>query len=336
MLSYAFQILNYAGYKNIAIEKFDNIGEMFTAILIRGIELQLKQYLNRDYVSETDSLSTIRGKIEINESINSMSILKRRLVCSYDEFSINSYMNQILKSTMLLLIKADISIERKEKLSRLLQYFISVKTIDLHHINWRIHCTKNNQTYQMLMGICFLTINGLLQTQSDGSTKLMDFLDEQRMCHLYEKFLLEYIKKHFPEFAPSASQIPWKLDDKNNYMLPTMKTDITLQRGNEILIIDAKYYSHNTQEQFDKHTVISGNLYQIFTYVKNKEFEMEKIQNHKVSGLLLYAKTNDEIQPDSEYSMYGNKIGVKNLNLNCEFDEIKKQLNSLIINKMNL
>lgn len=41
MLSYAFQILNYAGYKNIAIEKFDNIGEMFTAILIRGIELQL-------------------------------------------------------------------------------------------------------------------------------------------------------------------------------------------------------------------------------------------------------------------------------------------------------
>lgn len=336
MLSYAFQILNYAGYKNIATEKFDNTGDMFAAILIRGVESQLKQYLNRDYINETDSLSMIRGKIEINDSINSMSILKRQIVCSYDEFSINSYMNQILKSTMQLLITANISIERKEKLSNLLQYFISVKKIDLHHINWRIHYTKNNQTYRMLMGICYLTINGLLQTQSNGSTKLMDFLDEQRMCHLYEKFLLEYYKKHFPELRPSASQIPWKLDDKNDNMLPTMKTDITLQKGNQVLIIDAKYYSHNTQEQFNKHTVISGNLYQIFTYVKNKEYEMGNIPNHKVSGILLYAKTNDEIQPDCVYSMYGNRISVKNLDLNCDFNIIKEQLNDILDSNNNL
>ena len=37
----------------------------------------------------------------------------------------------------------------------------------------------------------------------------------------------------------------------------------------EAVIIDAKYYSHTTQVQFDKHTLHSNNLYQIFTYVKN-------------------------------------------------------------------
>ena len=42
MLSYAFQVLTEAGYKKIETEKFENTGDLFAAILIRGIELQLK------------------------------------------------------------------------------------------------------------------------------------------------------------------------------------------------------------------------------------------------------------------------------------------------------
>lgn len=48
-------------------------------------------------------------------------------------------------------------------------------------------------------------------------------------------------------------------------MLPIMQSDIMLSRGNDILIIDAKYYSHATQVQFDKHTIHSPNIYQIYT-----------------------------------------------------------------------
>ena len=49
--------------------------------------------------------------------------------------------------------------------------------------------------HELLIAVCYLIIKGLLQTQSDGSTKLMDFFDEQRMCRLYEKFILKYYKK---------------------------------------------------------------------------------------------------------------------------------------------
>ena len=66
------------------------------------------------------------------------------------------------------------------------------------------------------MGICYLFLNGLLQTQSNGSIKLMDFIDEQRMCRLYEKFILEYYRKEFPQVTANASQISWQLDDDVN------------------------------------------------------------------------------------------------------------------------
>lgn len=72
----------------------------------------------------------------------------------------------------------------------------------------------------------------------------MDFLDEQRMCRLYEKFILEYYRKEFKNLiTANASQIPWQLDDEESSMLPVMQSDIMLQRGDRVLIIDAKYYA---------------------------------------------------------------------------------------------
>ena len=83
------------------------------------------------------------------------------------------------------------------------------------------------------------------------------------------------------------------------------------------------------QVQFNKHTLHSANLYQIFTYVKNKDYAFGETP-HKVSGLLLYAKTEDQIHPDQTYQMHGNEIGVKTLDLNLPFEGIRKQLDGIV------
>ena len=327
MLSYAYQVLTQNGYKHIETESFENIADMFAAIIQRGIEIQLKKYLNREYITETSELSTLRGKIEINDSINQMSFLKKKLVCSYDEFSIDSYMNRILKSVMLLLIKSDISRKQKQGLKSLLIYFSNVQVLDLHHINWKIRYNQNTQSYQMLIGICYLLVQGLLQTQKNGSSKLMVFLDEQRMSHLYEKFVLEYYRKHFPEFNASPSYVEWAADGELQY-LPALKTDITLtdKKQNKILIIDTKFYTHSMQYQFDKYSYHSGNLYQILSYVKNKE----SCFSGEVSGMLLYAKTDETVTPNQNLKILGNNFCVRTLDLNTEFSQIKNELDGII------
>lgn len=82
------------------------------------------------------------------------------------------------------------------------------------------------------------------------------------------------------------------------------------------------------QVQFNKHTLHSANLYQIFTYVKNKDYEL-RAKDHTVSGMLLYAKTDEEIYPNNVYQMSGNQITVRTLDLNLPFDEIAGQLNTI-------
>lgn len=248
MLSYAFQSLNDKTYKKIETEDFENTAELFSEILVLDVSKQIKQGLVRDYIDITETSSSIHGKINITTSINEQSFIKKQLNCTYDEFSPNCYLNQIIKSTMQLLLKSNISPERKKKLKNLLMYFQDVDLIDLKSINWKIRFDRNNQTYRMLIGICYLAINGLLQTQNNGDTKLMEFLDDQRMSRLYEKFILNYYDKEHHYLNPSPSRIDWQIENGYDNLLPRMITDVTLQNENKILIIDAKFYKYNTSD----------------------------------------------------------------------------------------
>ena len=45
--------------------------------------------------------------------------------------------------------------------------------------------------------------------------------------------------------------------------------------------------------------------------------------------MILYAKTEEEIQPDNKFMMHGNRISVKTLDLNRPFAEIAQQLNEI-------
>ena len=329
MLAYAFQVLNENGYKDIATEQFDNVGELCAAILAKGVSIQLKRGLGKEYIPQTEALSSLRGKIDIAESVKTQSMLRKQLVCAYDEFTVNSYMNRIIKSTMELLIRSKIRPVQKKELRKLLVFFGDVESLDVREINWKLQYNRNNQSYRMLINVCYLVVKGLLQSNSAGATKLMDFLDEQRMCRLYEKFILEYYRKEHPEIKANASQIPWQLDDDFGAKLPVMQSDIMLSKGSTTLIIDAKYYSRTTQSQYGVNTLHSGNLYQIFTYVKNKDAEYAD-EPHTVSGMLLYAQTDEAVQPNHVYQMSGNQISVRTLNLNLPFEEIKGQLDGIV------
>lgn len=335
MLSYAFTTLKESVYDNIEKEPFDNIHNLFAAILAKGIGLQLKQGLYKEYINCVEDLAVVRGKIDMPGTIRNKLQDRMLVTCDYDELSENNLLNQILKSTVFLLLRQkDVQEKYKSELKKEMLFFSEVEEIELAHIRWSdIRFQQNNRTYQLLLAICQLLIEGSLLTTESGEYRLANFVDEQRMSRLYEKFILEFYAQEFGQrikgFSSRALQIPWQLDDGYNALLPVMQTDITLTYGNQTLIIDAKYYERMLQTNFDVQTLHSGNMYQIFTYVKNKEAELAGT-GHQVSGMLLYARTDEDLVPDNVYHMSGNKISVKTLDLNQEFSEIQNQLHKIV------
>ncbi len=329
MLSYAFQVLKQTNYDEIEKEEFDNIQNLFAAILATGSAQQLKQGLYREYFTEHSNLPVSRGKIDIQGTLKNKLQRKQLLACEYDELSENNILNQILKTTAISLIQqGSVSRERRKALKKVILYFDAVDTIKISGIQWKnLYFRRNNQSYIMLMNLCYFILEGLLFTTEKGEYKIASFLSDDKMSRLFERFVLEFYRYHYPELKPMASQIKWDTDDGVIDFLPTMETDITLIYEGKTLIIDTKYYRQTMQSgRYDSYSQHSGNMYQIFTYVKNRDVG----NTGNVAGMLLYAKTEEDITPDNDYLMGGNKISVKTLDLNMEFEGIKEQLNNIV------
>ena len=82
------------------------------------------------------------------------------------------------------------------------------------------------------------------------------------------------------------------------------------------------------QNNFNKRTIHSNNLYQIQSY----EYNLDKEHIGNMDGMLLYAKTQEEIVPNNQVVLnVGNTIYFRTLDLNQPFDKIKKQLDYLVI-----
>ena len=103
MLSYAFTTLKQGEYEDVAAEEFENMHNLFAAILAKGISRQLKQGLYREYLNRKEDIAVVRGKINMPGTIRNQLSRKQQLTCEYDELSENNLLNQILKTTVMLL-----------------------------------------------------------------------------------------------------------------------------------------------------------------------------------------------------------------------------------------
>ena len=56
MLSYAFQELKRRNYEDIDKEDFERVQDLFAEILYKGMSMQLKQGLYREYIEKHDTL----------------------------------------------------------------------------------------------------------------------------------------------------------------------------------------------------------------------------------------------------------------------------------------
>ncbi|MDD4035737.1 MAG: 5-methylcytosine-specific restriction endonuclease system specificity protein McrC [Bacilli bacterium] len=333
MLAYALRNIKEDKIEEMSSETFENIYELFSVMLVQELSKQIKRGLHKEYILKSEELINIRGKMLFTESIKNNSFIKNKIVCEFDEYSLDSKLNRIVKTAGFYLIKSN-KINDKEKIRKLkkvLCFLSDVSLIDRKDIQWSlIRYNKNNLSYKILINISYLILDGLLICKQDGNIEFLNYIDDQKLYTLYEKFVLEYYRYHHPELNPGLPQIKWDIDEKECLLdlLPKMQTDIVLTNNDQKLIIDAKYYSNIFQNNplYDKNTFKSNNLYQIYTYVKNED--KEKTGN--ICGLLLYAKTDENDIVWNEYNMDGNIIIIANIDLSKTFDLVKNKLESIV------
>ncbi|MCW6088160.1 5-methylcytosine-specific restriction endonuclease system specificity protein McrC [Clostridium sporogenes] len=337
MLCYAWNTLKAEDNTLVGTEKFDNIYNLLAKIMINGVSNIIKRGFHKEYNDSKEELSIVRGKIDLTNSIKLQSVTRKRLVCDYDEFESNVVFNQILKTTIMTLIKSHgVDDDLKKELMDIKYHFYNIDEIRItSRIFSLLKYNCNNIHYKMLMNTCELIYFGLITNEEGNNLKFHDFIRDKQMETLYEKFVLNFYKKHLsPDcYKVHSPKIQWDIDKNFNNIgieyLPEMRTDIVIENDQEHIqaIIDTKYYASALKSRnfSESKKLISGNLYQILSYVNSSTYL------GTVYGILLYPTTEQEL--NLEYKINGKIIKVKTLNLSSDWEGIYKRLMNIASNK---
>lgn len=331
MLCYSFygELLSEKEEASLGSEAFDNIYNLFSLLLCLLLKKQIKKGMYKDYNDIKDETNIIRGKININESINNSSIIKKKFICEHDQYDENCLLNQVIKTTIFYLLRSNkIGQSTKDELKKLNIYFNNVAILEIRTIIWdSIRLNRNNMSYKFVVDICKLILKGLIVSDKNGNNKFKEFLDDSKISTIYENFIKAYYRKHYPELNARSKKL-YLTDKPMSSNIPMMKTDITLEYNNKMLIIDAKFYNKILRENYinpNCRTISNSNLYQIIAYVDNQD----PYKENKVYGLLLYAKTLNDPPFSLIERLNGHKIMIRTLDLNATWNDIKEGLNNI-------
>lgn len=337
MLCYAWNIIEEIDNIEFGDEKFENIYNIMAKILDIFLNSLIKRGLYKNYILIEEDLSMLKGKIDFSKSVKRNIINKKKLICRYDILSTNILFNQIIKATLNKLINyKNIDKDLKNKLIILRRYFIKIKDININNNTFKsLNYHRNNMRYKVIINICKLVNQNLiLDKNSDGDIGkfFIDKNEKKTMNKIFEKFVLNFYKIHYQKLKVKSQQIKWQIN--KDYLIPNMRTDITIYSKEKCLIIDTKFYKEIIKKHKNKKMIIASHLYQIYAYMNNMEIKLK--QTKTIKGILLYAGTNNMIDKNIdknnlEYEIQNKYFfSIKLLDLSKEWKNIENQLKKII------
>lgn len=327
MLCYAWEHANLDSEVEYDWESMDNIDDLLSVMMIEGVDHLCKKGFFRSYHMEQDELATIRGRVDIVKTSMPTLKMKKKAFCQYDEYNMDNQFNRILKSTMISMAE---SASRKvsKKLHILIPYFSTVSTIriDIHSFD-RLDYDRFNSSYRLMMNICELYWEDKMSSEHQGEKKFLSIEDDETLHKIFEKFLLKYYAKKFPEYKPKCREFDWILEEGSTApsYLQKLIPDIVLTNnsGKTILIIDAKYYAETLKTKHDKETIRNSHIMQVYAYMHNYPDK----QDYKMKGMLIYPEIRSV---NEDFPLKDGPISIRTINLNQDWRDIENDLNEIV------
>lgn len=278
MIDYVYNLAIFND-KETYFKDYDDIFDFLVSIFAdKTIELLLKG-IYKNYISQCDNLSFVKGRVTVQQNIRINHTYKNRFFCEFDEFTIDIPENKIIKYVIYILMKREYKnkhIKGKLKTIYTILNDVSLETIKPDDID-KIIYNRLNMSYKPILTYCKMFLYSISIRNEIGTKRSAAYLID--MNKLFESFITKKIKEEFKSDKEITvkSQSPSYIDDNKNICI---KPDIRILKNNkDVLIIDTKY------KIFEEDEIKYGDIYQMITYCTT--FATNR-------GILLYAQGQDK------------------------------------------
>ncbi|MFM7009522.1 MAG: 5-methylcytosine-specific restriction endonuclease system specificity protein McrC [Betaproteobacteria bacterium] len=308
-----------------------DLPNLLARVLLSGVRAVMRRGLDRGYLPHQDEIATVRGRIELGPSLRMQARNVRRLHCEFDELSHDLLHNRILKASLLRLARAaTIDAALAHELQLLAKRMPDVSDIWLERSAFsRVQLNRNNAFYDFLLKVAELAFDCLLPDPSGHGFAFYDVLrDERKMARVFEDFVRNFYRAKQSEFVVEPLTINWDAVRTSGSVsrLPNMRVDVFLRSPQRRIIIDTKYYANALQSYYDVESLHSGNLYQLFSYLRNAAGGDADFDG--ATGMLLYPCAGRAL--DEAFDIQGHPVKVATLDLAIPWTQIEDRLLDLV------
>lgn len=338
MLCYAWNMADQKDRIKVNADSCKTYPDLFGKLLARGCTLLLKRGLSHDYIETKEAVYGIKGKWQVAPSLSTSKYEIGLMECSYDEFSRNILVNQIIYSTLRKLISCHgLSHDVLQEIKRVYHRFPEVDTIQLCDQAFkRVYITSENRFYALLIHICEIIHENLLPEEKRGDYQFVRFAT-RKMNVIFEEFLRNFYRQECKEEYPDVrrSDIEFQLHtiSGQDSIIPKMQTDITLinKKANKAIIIDAKYYTKTlvSKKNGSQPKIRSTHLYQIQNYIRNQE-NPSVPYTMNANGILIYPEIDQRLDYTGIVPNTNHFFRFVTVNLNEDWWKIDKRLRQII------
>lgn len=332
ILCYAWDRIDEKDAVSISKEEFGSIPDLLAKVLVNGISRILKRGLDKGYLEVSDEVSGVKGKLDFSSSIKRNLFARQKAVCTFDELSPDNVNNQILLSSIKILIGIKVLAPGlKLQLRGLIPNFANVSVRKITPLLFKeAKIYRNNRHYDFPLKVCQLIIENSIPAETAGTYKFHDFQkNDGKMSKIFEQFVLNFYRREQKVFKVTAGHISWQLNSEFEVdmgYIPNMRTDITLKNSIRKIIIDTKYYNKTLTSFYGKESLHASNLYQIASYLINQKNEDPITES--VTGILLYPQTQQAL--DLRYTYFNHIVKVKTVDLYQDWQLIHNRLQEII------
>lgn len=327
LFCYAWDRFEEAQAINVGGVPSPDLPNLLARVLLSGTRALLRRGLDRGYKPYEDEIATVRGRIDLGGTIALQGRNIRRLHCEFDDLSHDLHHNRVLKASLKRLARGSM-IERSlsHDLQAIARRMRDVTDIWLEKTAFaRVQLHRNNAYYDLLIKVAELAFDCLLPTPSGSGFAFNDVTrDERKMAGVFEAFVRNFYRFEQNEFVVAPLTIAWdgvRIGGETS-RLPRMIVDIYLRSDNRRIIIDTKYYANALQSRDGSESFHSGNLYQLFAYLKNVSGQDRSFA--QVEGMLLYPCVG--VALDETFLIQGHPIKVATVDLAQPWSAIRAQL----------
>jgi 5-methylcytosine-specific restriction enzyme subunit McrC len=310
-----------------------DLPNLLARVLLNGTRALMRRGLDRGYQPLEEEIATVRGQINLGDTLRLRARSLKRLHCEFDELSHDLHHNRVLKASLKRLSSAP-SINRTlaYDLQMLARRMPDVSDIRLERAAFaRVQLHRNNAYYDLLMKVAELAFDCLLPDPDGTGFAFHDVLrDETKMAAVFEEFVRNFYRTEQREFVVEPLTIAWDAIRIAGSVarLPYMRTDVYLRSQTRRIIIDTKYYASALQQYHGAESFRSSNLYQIFSYLKNAAAQDAHFE--RADGILLYPQVGSSL--NEIFEVQGHKIAIITLDLAQPWTMIDSSLRSVIAN----